>query len=179
MPESPEPESHADSHDRDKLDRWRQGLEQDHASSFPVCAIFLVSEKDQYAHDSFRRFRDSFERRNAGFHHLVIFGQHGVSTTVRALLAKLSLAPDQLPCLMMTAGGEGKEAAVFPLPPGEEPTASAAGEIPSPETVLRQVETVIDNGEGMRKLGDIPGGTSRGLDGRTLAQVAATLLTQV
>ena len=181
------PESHADSHDRDKLDRWRQGLEQDEPGSFPVRAIFLVSEKDQYAHDSFRKFRDSFETRNAGFHHLVIFGQHGVSSTVRSLLTELGLPSDNLPCLVMAPLAGGKEVTVFQLPSGNELEASpeASGvasiesEAPTPETLLRQVESVIDESAGKLRLGDMSGGVTRDLGGRTLAQVAASLAVQI
>lgn len=173
------PESHADSHDRDKLDRWRQGLEQDEPGSFPVCAVFLVSEKDQNAHDIFRKFRDSFETRNAGFHHLVIFGQHGVSTTVGALLAELNLPLGHLPCLVMAplAGGEGVK--VFQLPSGKGPETSIGNDAPTPETLLRQVESVIDGSEGKLRLEDMAGGITRDLGGLTLAKLAASLLAQV
>ena len=173
------PESHADNHDRDKLDRWRQGLEQDEPGSFPVCAVFLVSENDRNAHDSFRKFRDSFETRNAGFHHVVIFGQHGVSTTVRALLAELGLPPDHLPCLVVAAGAEGKEAAVFQLPSGNQPAESIQNEAPTPETLLKQVESVIDGGDRKPRLGGMAGGVTRDLGGRTLAQLADSLAAQV
>ena len=165
-------ESHADNHDRDKLDRWRQGLEQDEPGSFPVCAIFLVSESDHNAHDSFREFRDSFESRNAGFHHLVIFGQHGVSTTVRALLTELNLPPDHLPCLVMAARTAPEEVTVIQLPPGNR---NESGMI---ETLLKRVESVID-GEGNLGLEDLAGRIGRNLEGRTLAQVASTLLSQI
>ena len=177
------PESHADSHDRDKLDRWRQGLEQDEPGSFPVCAVFLVSEIDQNAHDFFRKFRDSFERKNAGFHHLVIFGQHGVSTTVRALLAELGLPAGHLPCLLMASGAQGEEVAVFQLPSGNgpevSPEASIQNEAPTPETLLAQVESVIDGGAGKLRLVDVPGGITRDLGGRTLAQLADALAAQI
>ena len=183
MPDSHEHETHADGHDRDKLERWRRGLDQDQPGSFPVCAVFLVSESDQEAHDSFRRFRDSFESRDAGFHHLVIFGQHGVSTTVRALLTELSLTPGHLPYLVITSGAEAKQATVFPLPPGNRPEsppeAPVTSEAPSAETLLGQVESAIDGSDGKLGLGEISGGITRGLGGRTLTQVAASLLAKV
>ncbi len=185
MPEDRETESHADGHDRDKLERWRLGLEQDETGAFPVCAIFLVSENDQRAHDSFREFRDSFESRKAGFHHVVIFGQHGVSTTVRALLADLSLPPEHLPCLVLAAGAEAKEAMVFKLPAGNEPEPSNSGETPTPEALLGQVESLIDRDkerDGRAPLGDLrdlDGGVTRDLGGKSLVQVAASLQTRV
>lgn len=169
MPESQGQESHADSHDRDKLDRWRQGLEQDEPGSFPVCAVFLVSENDGNAHDAFRRFRDSFETRNSGFHHVVIFGQHGVSTTVRGLLAEFALPPDCLPCLAMTLDEKPQEVVVVRLPAGTGEETGLVGPL------LGQVETVI-GGKGDLQLADIAGGISRDLQGRSLAQVAAALL---
>ena len=190
MPEDREAESHADGHDRDKLERWRQGLEDDEPGAFPICAIFLVSESDQRAHDSFRKFRDSFESRKARFHHVVIFGQHGVSTTVRALLADLSLPPEHLPCLLMAAGAEAKEAMVFKLPAGNEPEPSNPSESPTREALLGQVESLIDRDtemDGRAPLGDLAnlalgaldGGATRDLGGRTLVQVAASLQTRV
>ena len=179
MGEPHENESHADSHDRDKLERWRAGLEQDALGAFPICAVFLVSESDQNAHDSFRRFRDSFESRNAGFHHLVIFGQHGVSSAVRALLAELSLSSDHLPCLVMVAGAEGKEALVFQLPSGNESNGlietPAGNETPALETLLVQVESLIDGSEATFGLADLAGGVTHGLGGRTLAAMVSSL----
>ncbi len=187
MPEDRDSESHADGHDRDKLERWRLGLEQDEPGAFPICAIFLVSEIDQRAHDSFRKFRDSFESRKAGFHHVVIFGQHGVSTTVRALLADLSLPPEHLPCLVMAAGSEAKEAVAFTLPAGNEPAPSNPSEAPTPEALLLQVESLIDSNKerdgkaalgDLGDLGDLDGGITRDLGGITLVQVAASLQTR-
>ena len=97
--------SHADTHDLDKLRRWQKDLEATPDDAPAVFAIFLVSEADTAAHDVFRAFRASFEERKAGFAHLVIFGQHGVSTTVRALQGNLGLAEDGLPTLVLFGGG--------------------------------------------------------------------------
>jgi hypothetical protein len=96
--------SHADTHDLDKLKRWQKDLEADSPDSPAVYAIFLVSERDTVAHETFRIFRDSFEERGAGFAHLVIFGQHGVSETARRLGAELELAEDMLPTLALFGG---------------------------------------------------------------------------
>ena len=95
--------SHADNHDLDKLKRWQKDLE---ATPSPpaVYAVFLVSERDTVAHDTFRIFRDSFEERKAGFAHLVIFGQHGVSATARALQVELGLPDGGLPALALFGG---------------------------------------------------------------------------
>ena len=86
--------NHADAHDRDKLLRWQKDLAATTDTAPPVYAVFLVSEKDTTAHDIFRAFRTSFEERRAGFAHLVIFGQHGVSATVRDLQGELALPPN-------------------------------------------------------------------------------------
>lgn len=94
--------SHADRHDLDKLARWKAGLDGAGDSSeagFPACAIFLVTGEDRASHDIFRRYRSAFDELGAGFHHLVIFGQHGVSTTQTEFLGRIGLGPDSVPAL--------------------------------------------------------------------------------
>jgi hypothetical protein len=93
--------SRADSHDLDKLTRWYNGLSAGEVDSFPAHAMFLVSADDKSAHDVFRQFRSSYEARAAAFHHLVIFGQHGVSSTVKGLLAELGLDAGAIPLLAL------------------------------------------------------------------------------
>ena len=99
---------HADNHDRDKLRRWQSDLNAGAPDAPAVYAIFLVSEADKEAHDIFRTFRTSFEGRfedrEAGFAHLVIFGQHGISTTLRRIQAELELPPEELPTLVLFGG---------------------------------------------------------------------------
>ena len=111
----------ADTHDSDKLDRWRKGLEEAEAGAFPAIAIFLVSEAHRLSHDIFREYRASFETRGAEFHHLVIFGQHGISTTVTGFLHQASLDLDCLPSLALVTGPEAMQAHLVPLPTGERP----------------------------------------------------------
>ena len=103
--------SHADRHDLDKLARWKEGLEADDvAAAFPVCAIFLVSPEDRTSHDIFRRYRSAFEELGGGFHHLVIFGQHGVSTTQAAFLDEVGAEERSVPLLALTSiRGAGEE----------------------------------------------------------------------
>ena len=94
--------SHADRHDLDKLARWRDGLAaagEPAQPSFPACAIFLVSPEDRLSHDIFRHYRSAFEELGAGFHHLVIFGQHGISTTQRAFLMETGKCQTSVPLL--------------------------------------------------------------------------------
>lgn len=114
--------SHADRHDLDKLARWKAGLDAGESgrSSFPVCAIFLVSGEDRASHDIFRRYRSAFEELGCGFHHLVIFGQHGVSTTQQAFLAEVGLYQSSVPVLAIAAMS-GARGAVYTieLPKGD------------------------------------------------------------
>lgn len=101
--------SHADRHDLEKLARWKEGLDSaaDSASAaFPVCAIFLVSPDDRASHDIFRRYRSAFGELGGGFHHLVIFGQHGVSTTQVAFLAEVGMEQASIPLLAIAPTGD-------------------------------------------------------------------------
>ena len=123
--------SHADHHDLDKLARWKVGLDADHgAGTFPACAIFLVSPEARHSHDIFRRYRTAFEELGGGFHHLVIFGQHGISTTQLSFLEQLGLEqlgleqagqePDSVPLLAIApmAANPGR-AYYIALPKGD------------------------------------------------------------
>ena len=104
-----QPMSHADHHDLDKLARWKTGLDaagESGSSSFPACAIFLVTAEDRASHDIFRRYRSAFEELGGGFHHLVIFGQHGVSTTQQAFLAEVGLDQGSVPLLAVVPMSE-------------------------------------------------------------------------
>ncbi|HEU0021352.1 MAG TPA: hypothetical protein VFR55_06740 [Dehalococcoidia bacterium] len=116
--------SGTDQHDIDKLGRWLRELTEPSSNSFPVSAVFLVSDAAQIAHDIFRAFRRSFEQRGAGFGNLIIFGQHGVSSTVQALLSRLSLPPDSIPLLLLLRPAGYSPAYILPLPAG-----SASGTI--------------------------------------------------
>ena len=98
------PKSPADSHDLDKLSRWRQDLADGTTGVFPTYAVFLVTPEDHHAHDVFREFRSSFGKLGAQFEHLVIFGQHGVSSTVLGLLDQLEHSLESLPMLALFSG---------------------------------------------------------------------------
>ena len=95
-----------DSHDLDKLTRWHEGLMSASGQGFPVCALFLASGEDNRAHDIFRVYRTAFEEMRAGFHDLVIFGQHGMSTTCAALIPGLGFSSLQTPALVLINSGE-------------------------------------------------------------------------
>ena len=113
--------SHADRHDLDKLARWKEGLDADDGtSSFPACAVFLVSPDDRASHDIFRRYRSAFEELGSGFHHLVIFGQHGVSTTQVAFLEQVGRERESVPLLaLVPVPGETGDAWCIELPKGD------------------------------------------------------------
>jgi hypothetical protein len=58
---------------------------------------------------------------------LVIFGQHGVSSTVHALLAKLGLAQEALPVLVLFSGRSASRVHTLPLPKGSADSKGAPG----------------------------------------------------
>lgn len=136
--------SHADRHDLDKLARWKAGLDgaaDSGAFSFPACAIFLVTGEDRASHDIFRRYRSAFEEFGAGFHHLVIFGQHGVSTTQTAFLGQLGLDSHVVPALAI-APMSGESGVVYAI---DLPSGDRDGDLDEAQpwgVALRVVETV-------------------------------------
>ena len=161
--------SRADQHDQDKLARWHAdlagGVTGGFPRGFPVYALFLVSGKDRAAHDVFRAFRSRFEELGAGFQHLVIFGQHGVSQAERTLLARLGLAAEAIPSLVLLTASDYPLVYTLPLSSGDvTPEAKDPQQAPWRQ-VLAQVELVgagTGAGEGEVKvrelaLEDIPG----------------------
>lgn len=110
-----------DSHDLDKLTKWHQGLTEIGVGRFPVCALFLATGNDGRAHDIFRIYRTAFEELGAGFHDLVIFGQHGQSSTSVALVPGLGLDGLQIPSLVLIDRAE---------PPGCYTTVLPSGVLP-------------------------------------------------
>ncbi len=120
--------SRADQHDEDKLVRWHGDLVGGVTGGFPVHAVFLVSEEDRAAHDIFRAFRSRFEELGAGFQHLVIFGQHGVSQAEKTLLARLGLAADSIPSLVLLTASDPPLVFTLPLAAGDRrPAARGPG----------------------------------------------------
>ena len=108
---SEEQMSHADRHDLDKLARWKSdlvGSAEKGAAGLPYCAIFLVGSEDRASHDIFRRYRSAFEDLGGGFHNLVIFGQHGVSTTQVAFVEELGLQLGSVPVLAIASISESE-----------------------------------------------------------------------
>ena len=109
---------YADRHDLDKLARWQDGFAEAEESGFPVYAVFLVTGEHREAHDIFRRYRTDFEALGAGFSNLVIFGQHGTSTTVTSMLAELGLPAEKVPVLALSASTASDSMFTIELPKG-------------------------------------------------------------
>lgn len=112
----------ADRHDLDKLTRWKTALDAapNNPDPFPACAIFLVSPQDHAAHNIFRQYRAAFEELGANFHHLIIFGQHGISTTATAFLTELGMEQTSIPQLAIVPLPEATRVYHIPLPQGDQ-----------------------------------------------------------
>ena len=133
-------ESHPDSHDADKLARWQRDLLANTGGGFPVYAVFLVSADDQAAHHIFRQYRSSFESLGAGFEHLVIFGQHGVSRVELSLLSEFGLSAAAIPTLVLVVPSQGNTVYCLSLPAGNAAD-PAPGQSPQPwQGALAMVE---------------------------------------
>lgn len=172
--------SRADTHDKDKLARWGRDLSSGAGGNFPAYAIFLVSGEDRDAHHVFRRFRTSFEERAAGFEHLVIFGQHGVSTAVHGLLDRFGLKPESLPLLAILSDQSAERLTAIPLAPGTadaENTKSGGQELW--EQVLERVEAAAARDEKSLDLTDISGVSSYRLGSPSLVDLVEGMLAQL
>jgi hypothetical protein len=137
--------SHAENHDRDKLGRWHKDLVSGEPGKFPAYAVFLVSREDRAAHDVFRAFRSSFEARGAGFEHLVIFGQHGVSSALMGLLSQFGLSDEEVPTLALFSSPQAEAVHTVALSPGEPDETTEASAPPDAwQAILEQVERTAD-----------------------------------
>ena len=169
--------SHADQHDLDKLTRWRKDLSSGDTGQFPVYCVFLVSPDDLASHQVFRRFRSSFEDRAAGFQHLMIFGQHGISATLEALLAKFGLSLEQVPALVLFTTPAVSTVHTTALAQGNE--ADKLVEHEPWQTVLGLVEGVVDRGERAIDLASMADVKSNPLGGGSLPEVVARVLARL
>ena len=147
--------SYAENHDRDKLIRWADALSKESANHFPVHAVFLVSSNDRLAHDVFRSFRSSFESLNAGFRHLTIFGQHGLSSTARRLLREFRLDDDEYPTLVLLVGAESESVFSLPLPAGDSPIDLDYNDAQPWQLVLAAVEAAANDEDSILKLASV------------------------
>ena len=141
--------SHADNHDREKLAGWHWDLASGDGPVFPVYVVFLVRPEDRPAHDIFRAYRSSFGERGAAFQHLMIFGQHGISTTVKGLADEFGLTLDSLPMLALFRDGPSQAIHTIALRSGDYKDREPGGHesLAGPwMDVLHQLESVIDTG---------------------------------
>lgn len=137
--------SHAENHDRDKLGRWHKDLVSGQPGNFPAYAVFLVSREDRAAHDVFRAFRSSFEARGAGFEHLVIFGQHGVSSALLGLLSRFGLGDEEVPTLALFSSPQAEAVHTVALAPGEPAETTDSDDSTNDwQAILGQVERTAD-----------------------------------
>ena len=70
-------------------------------------------------------------------------------------------------------------AAVFQLPSGNGPEVSGLNGAATPVALLEQVESMIDAADGKLRLEKMPGGITCDLRGRTLAQLADSLMARI
>ena len=171
---------HYDAHDYDKLTRWRTDLLANPigGDGFPALALFLVKPQATGAHKIFRRYRSEFEPRNAGFAHLVIFGMHGISATVRRLLVQAGLSEADLPTLLLAPATDPTATVAIKLPSGDssdggdDPNGNGTCDyLPPWQDVLDRIRITKD-GRILRLMG-IQG---RRLDGVDLTGMAAAAL---
>ena len=171
-----------DEHDHDKLLRWRDDLRQNSIvdGEFPAMALFLVKPQATGSHEIFRRFRTEFEHRDASFAHLVIFGMHGVSSTVRSLLGETGLAESDLPVMMLAPATEPSSVVAVQLPSGEsleggdDPNGDGTCDYLAPwQDVLDRIR-ITKRGRPLRLMG-VQGRKLNGPDLRDLPEAALSI----
>lgn len=175
-----EAEETPDSHDLGKLTRWHEGLAAQTGQGFPVCALFLASGEDTRAHDIFRVYRSAFESLDAGFHDLVIFGQHGMSTTCAALIPGLGLSGLDTPALVLINDESGLVFHSIRLPAGS--LAEGQTEEDGAEVAWRVALTKIEQSakdDVVASLGSVDGLERMDLSGETLAEVVGRVKLKV
>ena len=179
--------SHADNHDLDKLTRWNGDLSSWEDMAFPVYALFLVSPEDTTAHDVFRKYRDSFESRGAGFSNLVIFGQHGISSTVRGILEGLGLNLGNLPLLALFSDPTVRTVHTLSLPAGAPPggapepslTRTVGSEPEQWRDVLKRLEEAVDGQPDHPDLEFLSQGTSLRTGREPVVELVSRVLTEI
>ena len=111
------------------------------------------------------------------FQHLVIFGQHGISATLRALLAEFGLTLEQVPTLVMVEAPAVSTVHTMALAQGDE-----AGKVVEREpwqTVLSLVEGAVERGEKAVELASMDEVNSRTLGNGPLPEVVARVLARL
>ena len=166
--------SRADTHDLDKLNRWYASLSASHTGEFPVHALFLVTEADKYSHHIFRKFRSSFETLGSQYHHLMIFGQHGPSTTVTEFLTELALSEDCLSVLVLFRETSSDTVYVLPLT-GESGEDADHGS----QEVLNAVETSVKLGAQRQGIASLNVLTSYQLSSGSILDIVGRVLSRL
>ena len=169
-----------DSHDLDKLTKWHQGLTSAGRGEFPVCALFVTSGADRRAHDIFRVYRTAFEELGAGFHDLVIFGQHGDSGASAALVPGLGLSGFQIPLLSLIKFGSPPVCHTTVLPAGALPegeSEEAGANVPW-KKALETIGMAVGEGSTL-SLEGVNGLVRRDFRGGTLAESVGQVRRQV
>lgn len=144
-------------------------------------AVFLVSEADRPAHGIFREFRDRFEAWSAGFEHLVIFGQHGLSSTAHGLLNGFGLSLEAVPALVLFSSPLDSQAYALPLV-AASPGGSSGGVLQASTEdepwrhTLKLVEAGLRRGEEALDLASLPCSRRLCLDGGPVVELVAMLL---
>ena len=164
--------TYADSHDLDKLGRWYDALSCEEGNRFPIHAVFLVSDGDTVSHDIFRRFRASFEARRAPFHQLAIFGQHGISTTVKELMPGFGLEIGSIPVLVLWEDTSHAMIRALPLKKGAEPSDQGPW-----MDLLSKVEAAADGSGVPLDLSSFPGLTAHQLSHSSVVDLVEGVLT--
>ena len=176
---------HYDEHDHDKLVRWQADLQASPIApdGFPAMALFLVKPQATGAHEIFRRYRTEFEKRDASFAHLVVFGMHGISTTVRGLLDQADLSESDLPVVMVAPAVDPGEVTAVRLPSGEsiegadDPNGGGTCDyLAAWQDVLDRV-SITRSGRPLRLMG-VQGQKLDGIDLRELAGAALEAVSQ-
>lgn len=157
-----------DQHDLEKLVNWCDSLSHEVSDPLAVYAMFLISPEAQGAQDVFRRFRSSFEARQAPFHQLIQFGRHGASATVQGLSRGLTPDVSSVPALVLFTSPSAPDVLVLPLGGTEE------GNSPW-EQVLSRLESAMDGGPEQLDLAGLPGIQRHQLGGRSVLEVASAI----
>ena len=100
-----------------------------------------------------------------GSGNLVIFGQHGVSSTVHAMLQQLELASDAIPLLVLWQGPEFPQVCHIPLPAGEAGQ-DPRDNLPNPSLLLERIEKLASGSEDRLQTSDTPGMTTASIAAR-------------
>jgi hypothetical protein len=145
------------SHDADKLHRWRSDFDAQIDGQFPVYALFIVTGEDSDTESIFRLYRDVFETMHASFRNLVIFGQHGFSSVASELVATLGEKLGHKSYLFIFGiHGEGFVYEVSLYEPEDS--------VPAWTLVLENIQNLANGLGKLGDLGDIDGVVKKGLE---------------